>query len=200
MSERHVDARGMACPQPVLLARQAILEGAERIVVAVDDEISRENVERMAASLGYAASAGRPGEGIELVLTRNAPPAPAAAAGPATALPGAGNVVVLVASSLLGAGEEELGRILMRAFVKTLKEVEPRPATMIFVNSGVRLTTEGSELIEDLLLLEGKGVELLSCGTCLDYYKVKDRLRAGRATNMLEIASVLMTAGRVVRP
>jgi len=202
MSERRVDARGMACPQPVLLARREILEtGAERIRVTVDDEACRENVERMGASLGYDSTVERRAGEIDVLLTRRAGAAPEPGRGPfpAAGAPSGGPVVVLVASSLLGTGDEELGRILMRSFVKTARDAEPLPATMIFLNSGVRLTTEGSDLLEDLRALEERGTELLSCGTCLDYYKVKDRLRAGRATNMLEIASLLLGAGHVVR-
>jgi selenium metabolism protein YedF len=109
-------------------------------------------------------------------------------------------IVVLIASDELGQGSPELGKILIRSFVKTLSNAEQKPRRMIFVNSGVRLTTEGSDLIDDLKLLEETGVELLSCGTCLDYFHLKEKLQAGRASNMVEIVETLTAADSVVRP
>lgn len=109
-------------------------------------------------------------------------------------------VVGFITASVLGVGDEQLGRILMRAFIKTLKELNPLPERLIFVNSGVRLTTEGSELIADLRELEARGVRMLSCGTCLDYYQLKDALAVGTVTNMFEIVTSLVAADRVLRP
>lgn len=109
-------------------------------------------------------------------------------------------VVGFITASVLGMGDEQLGRILMRSFIKTLKELNPLPERLIFVNSGVRLTTEGSELIADLRELEAHGVRMLSCGTCLDYYQLKDALAVGTVTNMFEIVTSLVAADRVLRP
>ncbi len=109
-------------------------------------------------------------------------------------------VAVLFASDRIGVGPEELGSILIRSFIKTLKDAEPRPWRAIFVNSGVQLVLEESPLLDDLHALEAAGIELLSCGTCLDYFHAKERLRAGRASNMQEIVSTLVSADRVVRP
>lgn len=202
MAEHHVDARGLACPQPVVLTKKAIdAGGTDAIRVTVDNDVARENVTRLAEGMGWGVAVRREGADIDLVLKRGK--GAAAEPGPAGARPspGAGpRVVVFVASRLFGVGEEELGRILMRAFVKTLKDIEPRPAQAVFANSGVFLTTEGSDLIDDLRELERLGVEVISCGTCLDYYKLVDRLRVGRSTNMYEIASALAGADRVVKP
>ena len=110
------------------------------------------------------------------------------------------NVVVFVASNLFGVGDEKLGQILMKAFVKTLKELDTQPAKVIFANSGVRLTTEGSDLIDELRALEEEGVEIISCGTCLDYYGLVDSLQVGVSSNMYEIASTLVEADRIVKP
>ena len=206
--EKMVDARGLPCPEPVVLTRRAIREGgAQSIRVVVDSDIAAGNVERMAKSEGWEAATERKGGDIHVVLTggEGASEAAREATRGACKDPGASpKVVVFVPSSLFGTGEEELGRILMRAFVKTLKDIEPRPAQIIFANSGVRLTTEGSDLgsdlIDDLRALEKSGVEVISCGTCLDYYGLVDSLRVGRASNMFEIASALAGADRVVRP
>jgi selenium metabolism protein YedF len=169
----------------------------------VDDDVASGNVGRMAQSLGWEAKVEREVGEIRVVLTRGegAPDAALEAAalscGPEARRP---EVVLFVTSDLLGAGDPELGRVLMRAFLKTIGDVDPRPGKAIFANSGVRLTTEGSDLVDDLRRLDESGVEVLSCGTCLDFYGLVEKLRVGRASNMFEIASSLVGADRVVRP
>jgi selenium metabolism protein YedF len=209
MSEKLVDARGRACPQPVLLTRQAWADGARRIRVLVDNEGSAENVRRMATSLGCRVETSRAGTEIQILAVAGEN-APSAAEVPEPELlacetPGADpslpkRPVVFVDTDQFGRGDAELGRILMRGFLKTLKEVEPLPATLIFANHGVRLTTDGSDLLDDLAELADRGVELLSCGTCLDFLGLEDSLRVGRVSNMYEIASALLRASSVVKP
>ena len=109
-------------------------------------------------------------------------------------------IAVLFASEEMGHGSAKLGRILIRSFIKTLAMAGRRPWRAVFVNGGIHLTTEGSDLIDDLKGLETAGVELLSCGTCLDYFDKKEKLLAGRASNMREIVETLTTADLVVRP
>jgi selenium metabolism protein YedF len=108
--------------------------------------------------------------------------------------------VLLVAGDELGQGSPQLGRILIRSFLKTLAGAAERPYRALFLNGGVRLTSEGSELLEDLRALEALGVEILSCGTCLDFFHLKEKLKAGRISNMAEIVETLTTADLVVRP
>ena len=122
-------------------------------------------------------------------------PAPAESGAPPSP-----RAVVLIGAEGIGTGDETLGRILMRAFLKTLKDLEPPPAAMIFVNAGVHLTTAGSPLLDDIRALENRGTRVLSCGTCLDYFHKLDALKVGSVSNMYEIASSLLTADRVVRP
>lgn len=112
----------------------------------------------------------------------------------------ASSIVVLIANDEIGTGPSELGKILMRSFLKTLKEVEPMPQRMIFLNAGVRLVAEGSDLLDDLAALQGMGIDLAACGTCLDYFHLKERVKVGRVSNMMEIASALLGADKVVRP
>lgn len=109
-------------------------------------------------------------------------------------------IALLIASEFLGSGPEELGRVLIRAFLKTCKELSPGPRHVIFINTGVQLALEGSPVLDDLHALEEAGAELLSCGTCLDYFQAKDRLRAGRVSNMKEIVTALAAADKVLRP
>jgi selenium metabolism protein YedF len=108
--------------------------------------------------------------------------------------------VLLVANDELGHGSSELGRILMRSFLKTVAGTEPKPERAIFMNAGVRLTTEGSKLLDEIRALEDAGVRVLSCGTCLDYFHLKDSLKVGQVTNMQDTVTALMTADWVIRP
>ena len=108
------------------------------------------------------------------------------------------STIVWICSDLFGVGDEELGKILMKSFLNTLWDCKPRPAKLVFQNKGVMLTTVGSDVLETLELLEKEGVEILSCGTCLAFYGIKDRLRIGRATNMPEIVDITLSAGTVI--
>jgi selenium metabolism protein YedF len=187
-----------------VLTRKAILEaGVDRVRVVVNSDVSAENIQRMARSQGWEPQIDRQGGEVRLTLTRGAGAAAQEAQQPETARvasTGKPQVVVFVASNLFGVGDEKLGQILMKAFLKTLKDLDPRPAKVIFANSGVRLTTEGSDLIDPLRTLENEGVAILSCGTCLDYYGLVESLRVGVASNMYEIASALVAADRIVQP
>jgi len=107
-------------------------------------------------------------------------------------------LVLLVANDEFGQGPPELGWVLMRSFLKALAGSETKPKRAIFVNTGVRLTTEGSEVLSDIKALENAGVEILSCATCLDYFDLKEKLSVGRVTNMSDTVAALMRADRVV--
>ena len=191
-----IDCRNMACPVPVVTAKRALEEaGGEAVRVLVDPGAPRENVTRFAAGRGYLVVETEVEEGYALTIT--------GAGTPSAALPqkkgGEGRTVMLVASDRFGDGPEELGRLLMKNFIITLLDLDEVPDRLLFVNSGVLLTTEGSELLEALEKLGNRGVEVLSCGLCLDFFKRKDKLRAGAVTNMFTIAESLMQAGSVVR-
>ena len=199
MTEKQVDARGLPCPQPVLLTRKALAE-AEAVVTVVDNGTSQHNVTRMAERAGHTVRSEERDDGIYLYIARaDQASDPAAGASSAQAQPSSGRTVVLIASEEMGRGEHaELGGILSRAFLHTLGEIEPLPSTLIFLNSGVKLTAEGSPVVEDLQALAGAGVEILACGTCLEYYDLKDRLAVGEISNMYAIAETLLSAGNVV--
>ncbi|MFH1090552.1 MAG: sulfurtransferase-like selenium metabolism protein YedF [Pseudomonadota bacterium] len=198
-----LDCRGLACPQPVLAVKEA-LEGTSsgRIKVIVDNQAARDNVTRFARSQNCVVEIETSGQDFILTVTRLGP-----ATGPAPdvtcEVPGtqaSPRVVVKVSSRFMGQGEEELGRILMTAFLKTLGQAAPKPETIIFYNGGVHLTCEGSEHLETLQALEQSGIRILSCGTCLDFYHLKERLRVGAISNMFEIIETLSGAGRIVSP
>lgn len=109
-----------------------------------------------------------------------------------------GPTVVLIPCDSMGRGDDELGSILIRSFLHTLNEVEPLPDTMIFLNAGVKLTVEGSPAVEDLQALEGRGVNILACGTCLGHFRLKEKIAVGEISNMYTIAEMLLGAGKVV--
>jgi len=202
MEEKQLDLRGLVCADRAERIRAALAEsGLESLRIVVDDDAKADHARDTAERLGWSAAVQRQGAEVHVVLTRGKSGTPAPA--PAAALQPSGHppcVVGFITSSVLGVGDEQLGRVLMRAFVKTLKELDPLPERLIFVNSGVRLTTRGSELIADLRELESRGVRILSCGTCLDYYQLKDALEVGAVTNMYETVTALAAADRVLKP
>ncbi len=110
------------------------------------------------------------------------------------------NAVVLITGETLGSGDDELGALLMRSFIKTLKTLEPPVKTMLFLNGGVKLTCSGSSLIDDLKELEQAGVDIRSCGTCLDYFRLRDNLAAGVVGDMKGTVDTLAGAGVVISP
>jgi selenium metabolism protein YedF len=191
-----VDARGLACPQPVIQTRKALGQSAV-VTTIVDNETAQQNVTRMAQKGGGTVQAEVREDGIYLHIRRQGTPQEETAPQPARA-PAGGPLVVAIPSEFMGRGDEELGHILMRAWFHTLGEVEPLPDTLIFFNSGVKLVVEGSVVLEDLQALGERGVEILACGTCLGHYELKDQVAVGEVSNMYTIAEMLLRAGKVV--
>jgi selenium metabolism protein YedF len=197
-----IDARGVPCPQPVVMARRAMRDG-EPFRVLLDSETAVSNVSRMARASSWEVVSEEREDGTYLSLTPPGPNSPLGepAVGPGQARQQAvGPLVVLLASDTIGHPDDSLGQILIRAFLHTLKDVEPRPDTIICMNGGVRLAAEGSPALDDLRELVEGGTELFLCGTCLDYYGLKDKVGAGTVSNMYSIAEALMQAGKVLRP
>lgn len=189
-----VDCRNMACPVPVVTAKRALEEaGGEPVQIMVDTGAPRENVTRFAVNRGYTVEESAVEGGVALTISGGAQ-----AAIP-EAKPRSGRTVMLIGSDRLGDGPEELGLLLMKNFIITLLDLGELPDRMLFVNTGVFLTTEGSEALEALEKLGNRGVEVLSCGACLDFFNRKEKLRTGAVTNMFTIAESLMQAGSVVR-
>jgi selenium metabolism protein YedF len=189
---KSLDVRGMACPGPVVSVKRALETAQGELRVLLDDGAPRENVKRFAQGRGYQVQE-EPLEGaFAFTITGGQKPA-AAVSGRA------GAVVMLIGSDRLGDGPEELGRLLMRNFIMTLLELPELPDRMLFINTGVLLTAGGSEVIEALEALGNRGVEVLSCGICLDFFKKKELLAAGGVTNMFTIGESLLQAGSVVR-
>ena len=193
-----IDCRNMACPLPVVTVKRALESSdGEPVRVLLDDGPPRENVRRFALARGYAVEESPLAEGVALVLGGSATGERGTAGHGAGG--GTGGTVVLVTSDRLGEGSEELGRLLMKNFIVTLLDLDAIPDRMLFVNSGVLLTTDGSEVLEALDKLGNRGVEILSCGVCLDFYNRKDKLKAGAVTNMFTIAESLLGGRSVLK-
>ena len=203
MSHKIVDAIGQACPMPVVLAIQALkeLDGDGTLEVHVDNEIAIQNLTRMAASRNLTAVAQKLEE-KHFVVRIDAVGAPDPAEEPAPAcIPDLRqHTVVAVGSAAMGQGSDELGAILMKGFLYALTQQEHLPDTILFYNGGATIPVEGSVSLEDLRTLEAMGVEILTCGTCLNYHGLTDKLAVGSVTNMYDIVEKLTEAGKVIRP
>lgn len=212
-----VDAMGDVCPIPVVKTKKALGEmtGAGEIEVLVDNETAVKNVTKMAKSSGASAQSEQLGEKKYRILitvgeeaaenagksnsgAKNSQSAQesTAEAGCRTCL----GTVVAVSSDRMGDGSDELGHILMKSFIFAVTQLDDLPDKMIFYNGGAKLTVEGSECLEDLKTLADQGVEIMTCGTCLDYYGIKDKLAVGGVTNMYSIVETLQSAVNVIRP
>ncbi len=208
-----IDARGEACPIPVVRTLKALgaLAGPGSVETLVDNEIAVQNLTRMGEGKGCAVTSERLGEKEwrVTVTTMVALGVSDAEAESATCeVPGASsfspaapkNVVVAITSECMGTGDDVLGRKLMGSFVYSLTQLDELPATVLLYNGGAHLSCEGSAALEDLRGLAASGVEVLTCGTCLDHYGIADTLAVGEVTNMYVIAQRLTGASLVVRP
>ena len=205
--EQLVDARGLACPQPVIQVRNAMRQ-ADAVVAWVSGEDNVANIRRLAEKSGWQVDVSPRADGFAIRLAAAVAPtaaAPGAVRSPDSA-PGAaptaaaGPTVVVMRSDRMGAGDDTLGDILVRSFFHTLTELEHQPDVIVCYNAGVRLVVQGSPILEDLTALAEAGVEILACGTCLKYLGLEDRLAVGSVSNMYTIAETLLGAGRLLAP
>ncbi|NLW06466.1 MAG: sulfurtransferase-like selenium metabolism protein YedF [Clostridia bacterium] len=190
--EKIVDARGLACPQPVVKTKKVLqhLEPDSELVTIVDNEAARDNVLKLARNLACESTVREQGGEYYIHIRKQSLPS--------TQLDIQPGQVLLISSAVLGQGEAELGEILMRSFLFSLSEGDVAPRLVIFLNSGVRLCCQGSAVIDSLLTLEQKGAQILVCGTCLDYYNLKDKLCVGSITNMYTVVEHLLAAEKVL--
>jgi selenium metabolism protein YedF len=198
-----IDCRGMQCPKPLILTKKELngLLPGQSVEILIDNETSLQNVERFLMDNGVEVAVLREGTLFTLTATKVRKDPVDGEAQAYCPPPQAKNPhAICFSSDAMGTGPAELGEILMKAFVNTIKEVKPLPGHCVFYNAGVRLVIEGSPLIEPLRKLSGQGVRILACGTCLDYFKVKDKLAVGTVSNMYAILETLSAAGHVIRP
>lgn len=201
MTDHSVDARGLPCPQPLMLAKKALtaLSEGERLRMLLDNKLSCDNVIRFLRDHGLTPVLSTD-EGVYILeVEKGATTAPLgdAAAYCAPAQPTAGPVIVINHHGM-GSGSEELGKILLQACINTLKEVAPRPAAILCYNAGVFAVAEGAPTVPALAELVTQGVTLLVCGTCVDYFELQNRVAVGTISNMYDILQQLSTAQRII--
>lgn len=190
-----LDARGLACPKPVINTKKQldnIDQGA--VVVTVDNEIAKENIFKLAKSMNYDASVLKSEKDlicIEIIKGENV-------IIEEKSQESLSDTCIFINSDKMGNGNDELGHVLMKGYIYTLTESKPYPKSILFVNSGIKLTTENEATIENLKILQEAGVEILSCGTCLDYYGLKDDLKVGTVTNMYTIVETMNNSSKTI--
>jgi len=187
-----VDARGLACPLPVIKTKKA-LEGIEEgdVTVIIERPEGSQNVQRYADSQNCPYKLEEK-DGLYYIHIHKEKTETD------ETIKNSSNVV-LITTDRFGTGNEELGKILMKAFLNTLWDTSSRPEKILFMNDGVRLTVEGSDVLDALHLLENEGVEIYSCGTCLAYYELTDQLQVGQVTNMYETVESLLSSDKVIK-
>lgn len=201
-----IDARGQACPLPVVRAKKALAQMSEgALEVLVDNRTAVHNLEALARTLKLEVAADERGE-AEFAVTfvkgasARSAPAPAAAARPAETAAAAGGIVAVIPSEFMGSGDDKLGAVLMKGFVFALTQLDELPRTVLLYNGGVKLACEGSSSLDDLRALAEAGVEVMSCGTCLNHYGLTEQLAVGEVTNMYAIVEKQAGASGIVRP
>ncbi len=206
-----IDAKGLACPQPVIMCRKALAEGRlDEIEVIVDNEPARQNVLRFlkfcgaleprVSSSGTVHAISAPVTEAMIGKARAGEPAPGCndEEAPAAQDSGLSAKVLFFSADQIGRGDETLGKLLVKGMLYTISELERPPAVLVFMNSGVRLAAEREETIEILKKIQARGTEILVCGTCLDYYHLTERLGTGRVSNLYEITTRFLEPRSVV--
>ena len=191
-----VNAIGDVCPIPVVKTKKAMqeLQGAGVIEVLVDNEIAVSNVTKMAEAAGGKVTSEKVEEKEYKVTIEVSGDSKAEEADAEE------NLVVVVSSDRMGVGNDDLGKVLIKGFIFAVTQLDKLPKTMLFYNGGATLTAEGSDSLEDLKHLAEQGVEILTCGTCLNYYGLSEKLAVGSVTNMYTIVEKMAGADKIIRP
>ncbi len=202
-----LDCKGMACPQPVIETKNALeKESADTIVVIVDNEASQKNVERFAGSRECQVTTEKLADGCFQIRIRVGADTRSKNADDFKAedypceIPTDRGLVYVIAADTMGRGDDELGWGLMQTYIQTIKDVQPQPIKILLYNSGVKLVAQESGALDALCKLRDQGVEILACGTCLDFFKLKAKIKVGKISNMYDIMSSMNEASRVISP
>lgn len=196
---KEIDGRGLECPLPVIHTKKALEEIKEGIITAVvDNKVAKENIIRLANSMTYKVNIKESQGNYHIDIFKNQSQMNVDLMNINRKTREKKDLTILISKDCFGEGAKELGEVLMKGYLYTLTEVEPRPKTIIFLNSGVKLAVEGSGSLGNIKKMEASGVEIISCGACLDYYQVKDKLKVGIIGNMYEIAEKLSSSEKTI--
>ena len=188
-----VNAIGEVCPKPVIMTKKALKEIESGVVeVSVDNQTSKENVEKMAKEMGHTFETKEEGNVFVITITKSGEKQEKSSEEE--------NIVISIGSDKMGEGEDELGKILIKGFIYALTEAETLPKTVLLYNKGVLLASTFEDTVKDLKVLEERGVEILSCGTCANFYHVQEQIKVGTLTNMYTILERQMKATKVIKP
>ena len=188
-NELTVDVRGSLCPKPVIETKKVSDANPDAIITTiVDNEVSRDNVEKFGKSRGYDVAIGQDGIDFFIKLTPNVEPAPETGCKPMNY----SDRIILMTKDYLGEGSEELGRNLMKTFWVCMVEADVKPSIIYFINSSVKMVTNDSVHLDNIKKLADLGVEIAACGICLDYYGLKDQVGVGSITNMYAITDAIV--------
>ena len=196
MKEFTCDCLGKACPLPVIESKKKLaeMEAGSLLHVLVDGDEQVQNVSRMAKNNGHDVSSEKQSGHYVVHIVKKS----ACACSEPEASGKKGKTVIVFSQNVLGQGDPTLGATLMKSYIFSLTQLDEIPDILIFFNSGVRLTTAGSPALEDLKKLSDAGVQIFSCGTCLNFYGLQDKLEVGEVTNMYSIIEMQMQAGTVM--
>ncbi|MEB3072158.1 sulfurtransferase-like selenium metabolism protein YedF [Parvimonas sp. C2] len=196
---KEINAKGLACPQPLILAKKAVESTDEKdFLVIVDNDTAVKNLEKFAKSINLDFKFEKISDNeFNVFISKNTDTELKETAA-FCSIENSSDTVIAISKDFMGNGSEELGKLLIKGFVYTSSEYEKLPKTLVFFNSGVKLTCEGSPCTDDLQKLKDKGVEIISCGTCLDYFGLKEKLLVGEISNMYTIYETLFNAEKVI--
>ena len=197
-----IDATGKACPMPVIMAKTEIEANHDSFIITVDNAIAVENLKKLAVSQSYDAVVSGSGERFEVRFITDGREIPETEMivlpDSIAAIRGTGKWVVFMGKDYIGEGDYELGSALVKMFFYTLSQADDVPESILFMNSGVKLPTLDEQVVSHLQALEDRGVKILVCGTCLDYYKLKGDLKLGEISNMYDITEKMFAASKVI--
>lgn len=193
-----IDCNGLACPMPVIKTKKYFdLEESKEALVIVDNEVAKNNILRLAKGINLNSSYIEENGIYKIQLSKGLIE---------KAIENKNNIEneksglsILVASNLLGNGDEKLGETLMKVYINTLAETDTLPENLMFLNAGVKLTCEGSDVLDSLNTLKNKGVNIISCGACLDFYNLKENLKVGEIGNMYQIIEIMNTSNNTIK-
>ena len=193
-----INCNGLACPMPVIKTKKYFdLEESKEAIVIVDNEVAKNNVLRLAKGINLNSSYIEENGIYKIQLSRDV--IEKSVENKDYIKNEKSGLSILVASNLLGNGDDKLGETLMKVYINTLAEADVLPENLMFINGGVKLTCEGSDVLDSLNTIKNRGVNIISCGACLDFYNLKDNLKVGEVGNMYQIIEIMNTSNNTIK-